>query len=202
MLVEWFGQKQIAWVCGVNEKTVWRVVKKVVKNIITNYYSSLQLLGGEGVIVEIDESKFGKRKYNKGHRVEGVWVFGMVERTPQRRIVLVPVETRNMVSLESILIKYVDPCSTIYSDCFKSYNNLKNLFNNHMTVNHTLFYVDPDTGAHTNTIEGNWNGVKQITKNRNRTVKLITSRLLLFMLRRNHPNNALDIIIMNLIKIL
>jgi hypothetical protein len=26
--------------------------------------------------VEIDESKFGKRKHNRGHRVEGVWVVG------------------------------------------------------------------------------------------------------------------------------
>lgn len=31
-------------------------------------------IGGEGKIVEIDESKFGKRKYNRGHRIEGQWV--------------------------------------------------------------------------------------------------------------------------------
>ncbi|KAI7863507.1 uncharacterized protein EV154DRAFT_586631 [Mucor mucedo] len=29
--------------------------------------------------IQIDESKFGKRKHHRGHRVEGVWVFGMVE---------------------------------------------------------------------------------------------------------------------------
>jgi len=33
-------------------------------------------LGGFGKIVVIDESKFGKRKYNKGHRVQGQWIFG------------------------------------------------------------------------------------------------------------------------------
>ncbi|XP_076082558.1 uncharacterized protein LOC143053655 [Mytilus galloprovincialis] len=37
-------------------------------------------IGGENVIVEIDESKFGKRKYHKGRRVEGQWVFGDIER--------------------------------------------------------------------------------------------------------------------------
>jgi hypothetical protein len=32
-------------------------------------------------IIEIDESKFGKRKYNKGHRVEGVWIVERVSRS-------------------------------------------------------------------------------------------------------------------------
>ena len=35
--------------------------------------------GGPGMIVEIDESKFGRRKYNRGRAVEGAWVFGAIE---------------------------------------------------------------------------------------------------------------------------
>ena len=31
-------------------------------------------IGGLGTVVEIDESKFGKRKYNRGRMVEGTWV--------------------------------------------------------------------------------------------------------------------------------
>ncbi|KAM0686017.1 Phosphotyrosine-binding domain [Conglomerata obtusa] len=38
-------------------------------------------IGGENIVVEIDESKFGKRKYNRGHMVVGSWVVGLVERT-------------------------------------------------------------------------------------------------------------------------
>ena len=33
-------------------------------------------IGGPGKRVQIDESKFGKRKKNRGHGVEGQWVFG------------------------------------------------------------------------------------------------------------------------------
>ncbi|KAI7875371.1 uncharacterized protein EV154DRAFT_430095, partial [Mucor mucedo] len=40
-----------------------------------------QLLGADPRChhIQIDESKFGKRKNHRGRRVEGVWVFGMVE---------------------------------------------------------------------------------------------------------------------------
>ena len=31
--------------------------------------------------MKIEETKLGKRKYNRGHIVEGAWVFGGVERT-------------------------------------------------------------------------------------------------------------------------
>ncbi|KAK9681191.1 hypothetical protein QE152_g38501 [Popillia japonica] len=36
-------------------------------------------LGGLGIVVEIDDSKFGHRKYHKGHRIEGKWVFGIYD---------------------------------------------------------------------------------------------------------------------------
>jgi len=32
-------------------------------------------IGGVIVEVEIDDSKFGKQKYHKGHAIEGQWVF-------------------------------------------------------------------------------------------------------------------------------
>lgn len=41
-------------------------------------------IGGPGEVVEIDESKFGKRKYHRGKQVEGVWVFGGIERSSKR----------------------------------------------------------------------------------------------------------------------
>ena len=37
-------------------------------------------IGGVGKIVELDEAKFSKRKYNRGRVIEGKWVFGGFER--------------------------------------------------------------------------------------------------------------------------
>ncbi|KCZ81554.1 hypothetical protein H312_01007 [Anncaliia algerae PRA339] len=44
------------------------------------------VIGGPGIIVEIDETKMGKRKYNRGRRAEGVWVIAGIERTTEKKI--------------------------------------------------------------------------------------------------------------------
>ena len=79
------------------------------------YLNKFGRIGGNNAIVEIDESKFGKRKYNRGHRVEGVWVVGAVERI-NKRIVLRYVEKRGGYTLTTSCKKYIKKETTIYSD--------------------------------------------------------------------------------------
>lgn len=45
------------------------------------YPSGNRKIGGRNKVVEIDKTKISKRKYNKGHRVEGAWVIGGIERS-------------------------------------------------------------------------------------------------------------------------
>lgn len=112
---------------------------------------------GERIVVEIDESKFGKRKYHRGHHVEGVWVIGGVEKTDERKAFLVVVPVRNAATLTQVICRYIKPGSKIYSDCWRAYDGLEDIEGMdyiHQVVNHSVEFVTND-GVHTNTIEGN-----------------------------------------------
>lgn len=54
--------------------------KVVFDAYVQNSLTIVGQLGGHGKTVEIDESKFGRRKYYRGHFVDGCWVFGGIER--------------------------------------------------------------------------------------------------------------------------
>jgi transposase-like protein len=118
-----------------------------------------QKLGGPGVIVEIDEAKFGKRKYNRGRLITGKWVFGGYERGT-KKIFLVPVEDRTADTLLSCIKEWILPGTTIMSDKWKAYNCLSSENYKHLSVNHSINFVDPDTGAHTQAIERTWREVR------------------------------------------
>ena len=62
----------IAEFVGTSRKTVSKILLRLKKLTGKKYIESLPVIGGPGIIVEIDESKFGKRKYHRGHRVDGV----------------------------------------------------------------------------------------------------------------------------------
>ena len=72
------------------------------------------LIGGPGTIVEIDESKFGKRKYNRGRLRDGKWVLGGIERGTD--IFLEIVARRDTNTLLSVIQRNVLPGTDIYTD--------------------------------------------------------------------------------------
>ncbi|KAF9760837.1 hypothetical protein NGRA_2994 [Nosema granulosis] len=64
----------IAYVLRIDRDSVSHVIKKISNIVVERYYNISEKIGGNNRIVEIDESKFGKRKHHRGHKVEGVWV--------------------------------------------------------------------------------------------------------------------------------
>lgn len=176
-----YSTKEISLIVNVSKKSI-RNITKIVGDKLNPEYT----IGGENIVVEIDESKFGKRKYNKGHKVDGVWVVGMVERTKDRNIILFAVKKRNGATLNSLITKFVKKKTIIYTDCWKGYNDLKSLNYIHSTVNHSKFFKDPETLVHTNTIEGTWSAVKKQIPSRCRSFNAITRYLNLFMFNRKY----------------
>ena len=150
--------------------------------------SSPCLLGGPGCVVQIDESCVSKRQKVWLSDL-GLWlvlelklwvVFLLVpsrrlstsslgfwhDRDEGRRscryIFLRFVERRNRQTLDPLINQHLRPHSTVWSDQFKAYFHLQALENvdSHLTVNHSVHFLDPETGVHTNGIEGLWGLLK------------------------------------------
>ena len=88
----------------------------------------------------------------------------MVERgTGQALAFRVPNRTRETL-VTGLVQKFGEPGTTIISDKFSPYFNLNSIGYIHLMVNHSKNFVDPYTGAHSNTIEGVWSQIKRKLK--------------------------------------
>ena len=104
---------------------------KIFRNIIISFLTEEdEVLGGNKVIVEIDESKF-----------EDLWVVGITERNGNKKCYFEVVRNRNYATLYQFIRKHIRPGSTVYSDSWKGYNNLKSLNIKHIRVNHSKHYT-------------------------------------------------------------
>ncbi|GFS59669.1 mitotic-spindle organizing protein 2A [Trichonephila clavipes] len=91
-------------------------------------------LGGEGKIVEIDESMFEWCQIERKRKFE--------------------------------CYKGVGGTRVRYNfDCWKAYDCVSHDGYQHLQVNHSLTFKDPETGAHTNPIEGTWSAIKRSLRN-------------------------------------
>ena len=164
------SNKLISSQIGVCRKTVYNL-KKILKTELRKMFWKKKPNIGGNMIVEADESKFGRRKYNRGHRVEGVWVLGVVERSISRKMLYFIVKNRKKNTINEIFKRHINQQSIIYTDKWKGYSGLNNIGYTHNTVNHSIHFVNPITGVHTNTIEGNWCALKTMIPKRHRTRK-------------------------------
>lgn len=125
------------------------------------------MLGGEDEIVEIDESMFAKVKHYRGKdlRRKQLWVFGLKQRS-NKQCLFFSVRARNAATLLKIIYDNCLPGTIIHSDLWRAYKHINKFDKNfrHRTVNHSLYFVDPETGVHTNGIESIWRKVKHRVK--------------------------------------
>ena len=62
----------------------------------------------------------------------------------------------------------------------------------HKTVNHSKNFVNPETGTHTNTIEGTWHGIKIHVPGRARHKEKVDNHISEFIWRRQNQDKLWD----------
>ena len=160
-------------------------------------------LGGFGKVVEMDESFFpGAPKYNRGRRLgttweeDDKWVFGLVQRDSLDCILKQVPSNRNRQMLVPIIEHHCMDGTIFASDSWKAYGKLDENVQLedclHFAVNHSQNYVDPETGTHTQTIEGLWSHVKNFLPVRGMKPHDLSSYLGFFMWDRYCKQRKLD----------
>jgi len=99
-------------------------------------------------------------------------------------------DNRSAANLIPIIRDAILPGSTIFSDEWSSYSTVRNLPGfRHLTVNHSLHFVDPITGAHTQNIECHWKNAKRRNKKHHGTHRqMVESYLCEWMWRQRHKD--------------
>ena len=155
---------QVGRMLGISKKTAWFLCHRIRESLRE---IKIEPLGGEGKIVEADETWIGGKEKNKhvGKRnkrnVGGTGkeaAFALVERGGKVRSFHVPEVSGK--TLRPILVAQVDRKSTLMTDEGGQYYHAGKEFARHETINHSADeYVRGD--AYTNTIEGYFSVLKR-----------------------------------------
>ena len=122
------------------------------------------------------------------------WVFGMVDTSHTPAIgYMEMVPCRDANTLLPIIQQHVHPGTIIHSDEWAAYNRVQHLppVAHHGTVNHSITFVDPATGVHTQNVESYWNRVKtKFKRMKGVHEQMLSSYLDEFMWRERHGQTA------------
>ena len=147
-----------------------------IKNEMPHY------IGGPDKIVEFDETLVVKRKFNRGRILQGQkWIVVGAERGNRENYFVEFVRHRNRATLLPVIMEHVLPGTTIMTDDWGAYRRLvryTSLMNySHFTVVHSRNFIDPITGAHTQTVEAVNSVLKRVLRKAGTNLGDINARI-------------------------
>jgi IS1 family transposase len=146
---------------NISKPTIIKIYKNL-RNVLGKYLEqNPPVIGGNGNIVQIDETVIAKRKHNRGRIIPQKWVVGAID-TVSKDIIIRHLDNRSRDELRNVICDAITESCTVTTDLWRGYLNIfENRDITHNTVNHSENFVDPITGAHTNSIENVWSHLKQ-----------------------------------------
>jgi transposase-like protein len=171
------------------------------RDILVEYIEShSEKIGGPCIIVEVDESKFCRRKYYHGHFVEGQWVFGGIERHSGKTF-FVGVQNRTSAELLKLIKQWISPGSVIITNGWKAYDHLGQVGYADLTVSHSVSFVNEEAGGYSNRLESTWYDVKAALPHYNKRKQFYLGHLATYVFNKlcrasddNPVNKFLEIV--------
>ncbi len=124
------------------------------------------MLGGNGVAVQVDKTKIcrGRIISNPTSCYDNIpnvtWLVGVIEETPEQRVVLRILPNRRVETMMSFLESAIIPGTLVKTDGVSSYPRaVSDIRCLHSVVNHSREYVN-EYGEHKNPIENLWKHLK------------------------------------------
>ncbi len=146
---------QLHRMLGITYKSAWFMVHRIRESMRDD---DPQPMGGGGSVVEADETYFGRKDNARGSKRKGpatkMSVVALVERGGRSRAFHVQ-QYPHAGMVRDILVQNVDRSSELNTDESSLYKTVGQEYAGHYTVTHSEYqYVHPQTGAHSNSIEG------------------------------------------------
>ena len=123
-----------------------------------------------------------------------LWLFGGIDRDTKE------MQDRSVATLIPIIEEYILPGKTIYYNEWASYNAIPPATFQHITVNHSLNFVNPAKEVHTQTAESTWGQAKERMRNCMTTnTEMLDSHFAEFCGTKKFGNNSLNNIMIEII---
>ena len=150
--------KELERQLGVTYKTAWRMADMIRKHMAV--VDGEDHLGGEGKVVEIDETLVGGKTKGRGKYREGKsYVLGMMERGGQ--VVTKVIPNNRQVTLIPAIRAGLKDGSEVHTDELKSYRAIAKHGFTHKRVNHSKGEYATKDGVTVNSIESFWAQLKR-----------------------------------------